>query len=153
MARRDASSRSTRMSSTPARPTEPAQPTAAPGAPLEVRSNPVYVRKAQLFRVLGHPLRIRILELLVDGERTVGELQAALSVDSSSASQHLAALRQEGVLERRRAGVSVYYSIRDPRVSQMLAVARELLTSAISDSQSLLVELSEETEQQPPIEG
>ena len=53
-------------------------------------------------------MRIRILELLSDGERTVGELQAALSLDSSSASQHLAALRQQGVLERRREGTSVY---------------------------------------------
>lgn len=112
-------------------------------APLEVRSNPVYVRKAELFRVLGHPLRIRILELLVNGERTVGDLQAALNVDSSSASQHLATLRQQGVLESRRAGVSVYYRIRDPRVIELLAVARELLTSALSDSQDLLAGLSE----------
>ena len=52
-------------------------------------SDPVYVRKAQLFRVLGHPVRIRMLELLLDGERTVGDLQAALSLDSSGASRHL----------------------------------------------------------------
>jgi ArsR family transcriptional regulator len=67
-----------------------------------VRSDPVYVLKAQLFRVLGHPVRIRILELLLDGERTVGDPRAALSLDSSGTSQHLAALRQQGVLESRR---------------------------------------------------
>jgi hypothetical protein len=61
-----------------------------------VRSDPVYVLKAQLFRVLGHPIRIRILELLLEGERTVGDLQAALRLDSSGTSQHLAALRQQG---------------------------------------------------------
>jgi ArsR family transcriptional regulator len=114
------------------------------GSATHVRSDPVYVVKAQLFRVLGHPVRIRILELLLDGELTVGELQAALSLDSSGASQHLAALRQHGVLENRRAGTSVYYRIRDPRVSQLLAVAKQILTSALSDSHSLLVGLTDE---------
>jgi ArsR family transcriptional regulator len=109
-----------------------------------VRSDPVYVAKAQLFRVLGHPVRIRILELLLTGERTVGDLQAELSLDSSGTSQHLAALRQQGVLQSRRAGTSVYYGIRDPRVSQLLAVAKQILTSALSDSQTLLGELREE---------
>lgn len=109
-----------------------------------MRSDPVYVAKAQLFRVLGHPVRIRILELLMKGERTVGDLQNELSLDSSGTSQHLAALRQQGVLESRRAGTSTYYRIRDPRVSQLLAVARQILTSALSDSQALLSDLSEE---------
>ena len=108
-----------------------------------MRSDPVYVVKAQLFRVLGHPVRIRILELLSGGERTVGDLQAELQLDSSGTSQHLAALRQQGVLESRRVGTSVYYSLRDPRVSQLLAVARQILSSALSDSQSLLSELAD----------
>jgi DNA-binding transcriptional ArsR family regulator len=115
---------------------------------IHVRSDPVYVAKAQLFRVLGHPVRIRILELLTDGERTVGDLQAELSLDSSGTSQHLAALRQLGVLESRRAGTSTYYRIRDPRVSQLLAVAKQILTSALSDSQALLSDLSD-----PPVAG
>ena len=113
---------------------------------VHVRSDPVYVAKAQLFRALGHPVRIRILELLTDRERTVGDLQAELNLDSSGTSQHLAALRQQGVLESRRAGTSTYYRIRDPRVTQLLAVARQLLTSALSDSQALLSDLSD----QPP---
>ena len=53
------------------------------GSATQVRSDPVYVLKAQLFRVLGHPVRIRILELLSEGERTVGAIQAALGLDSS----------------------------------------------------------------------
>jgi ArsR family transcriptional regulator len=109
-----------------------------------VRSDPVYVVKAQLFRVLGHPVRIRILELLSDGERTVGDLQTELALDSSGTSQHLTALRQQGVLESRRAGTSVYYRIKDPRVTQLLAVAKEILTSALSDSHALLSDLSDE---------
>jgi DNA-binding transcriptional ArsR family regulator len=114
-----------------------------PGQTVHVRSDPVYVVKAQLFRVLGHPVRIRMLELLTEGERTVRQLQAELDLDSSGASQHLAALRRQGVLDSRRAGTSVYYSIRDPRVSQLLVVARQILTSALTDSQALLSDLVE----------
>jgi DNA-binding transcriptional ArsR family regulator len=117
----------------------PADPSAA-----HVRSDPVYVAKAQLFRVLGHPLRIRILELLSDGERTVGDLQAQLELDSSGTSQHLAALRQQGILDSRRAGTSVYYRIRDPRVSELLALAKQILTSVLSDSHALLSELADD---------
>lgn len=113
-----------------------------------MRSDPVYVVKAQLFRVLGHPVRIRMLELLTEGERTVGQLQAELDLDSSGTSQHLAALRQQGIIDGRRAGTSVYYRIRDPRVSQLLAVARQILTSALSDSNALLSDLAE-----PPAEA
>jgi DNA-binding transcriptional ArsR family regulator len=125
---------------------QPSRKTLAPpnGTATQVRSDPVYVLKAQLFRVLGHPVRIRVLELLLDGERTVGEIQDALKLDSSGTSQHLAALRQAGVLENRRAGTSVYYKIRDPRVTQLMAVARQILTSAASDSHTLLAGLSEE---------
>ena len=108
-----------------------------------MRSDPVYVVKAQLFRVLGHPLRIRIIELLSEGERTVGDLQAELELDSSSTSQHLAALRREGVLDSRRVGTNVYYRIRDPRTSQLLALAKQILTTALSDSHALLSDLAD----------
>jgi DNA-binding transcriptional ArsR family regulator len=126
---------------------QPAAGRAVPrdGTATHVRSDPVYVLKAQLFRALGHPVRIRMLELLIDGERTVGELQAALSLDSSGTSQHLAALRQQGVLEARRAGTSVYYRIRDPRVSQLMAVAKQILASALLDSRTLLADLAEDS--------
>lgn len=125
------------------------RPAAAPSRTTEaeathVRSDPVYVVKAQLFRVLGHPVRIRILELLSEGERTVGDLQTGLQLDSSGTSQHLAALRQQGVLASRRAGTSVYYRIRDPRVSQLLAIARQILTSALTDSHALLGHLADD---------
>jgi DNA-binding transcriptional ArsR family regulator len=125
---------------------QPSPARSKPAAPDtgHVRSDPVYVVKAQLFRVLGHPVRIRILELLSEGERTVGDLQKELKLDSSGTSQHLSALRQQGLLESRRAGTSVYYRIRDPRVSQLLAVARQILTSALSDSHNLLGQLADE---------
>ena len=127
---------------------EPSTPTR--GSATHVRSDPVYVRKAQLFKVLGHPVRIRILELLSDGERTVGDLQDALSLDSSGTSQHLTALREQGALESRRDGTNVYYRIRDPRVTQLMAVAKQILTSALTDTQTMLSDLAREPAARTP---
>lgn len=103
---------------------------------------PVHHAKGELFRVLGHPARVRILELLRDGERSVGDLQNELGLDSSGTSQHLGVLRRNGILDTRREGTSVYYRVRDPRVFQLLASAREILTSALEGSRELLEELS-----------
>lgn len=104
-------------------------------------SHPIYQLKAEMFRVLGHPVRVRMLELLREGELPVRELQRQLELDSSSASQHLAALRKLGLLDFRREGTSVYYRIKDPRTNQLLAVARQILTSNLEQSQVLLDEL------------
>src|SRR5688500_19297831 len=86
---------------------------------------PIYVAKADFFRLLGHPARVRILELLRDGERSVGELQLALGLDSSGTSQHLTAMRKQGVLRNRRAGTSVFDSVKDPRSLQLLEVGEQ----------------------------
>jgi ArsR family transcriptional regulator len=107
-----------------------------------VQRRPVYQMKAEFFRVLGHPVRVRILELLRDGERTVGDLQLQLQMDSSGTSQHLGALRKQGILDSRREGTSVYYSVRDPRIFQLLEVARQILNTSLSQSQAVLGELA-----------
>jgi ArsR family transcriptional regulator len=109
---------------------------------------PIYRVKADLFRLLGHPARVRILELLRDGERTVGELQADLELESSGASQHLTAMRRQGVLENRRAGSNVYYRVTDERIFDLLEVARQILTTQLEATTALLDDLSEE---QPPL--
>ena len=98
--------------------------------------------KAEFFRVLGHPARVRILELLRDGEMSVGQLQAALQLDSSGTSQHLGVLRRQGILESRKEGTSVFYRARDPRIFQLLEVARQILTSSLEATQALLSELA-----------
>jgi ArsR family transcriptional regulator len=103
-----------------------------------VRLGAVYQMKAEFFRILGHPVRVRILDLLRDGERTVGDLQQELQMDSSGTSQHLGALRKHGILEGRRVGTSVYYNVRDPRIFQLLEVARQILTSSLIESQAVL---------------
>jgi DNA-binding transcriptional ArsR family regulator len=104
---------------------------------------PIHAIKADFFRVLGHPARVRILELLRDGDKTVGELQAVLDLDSSGTSQHLAALRQRGIVEGRKDGTSVWYSIRDVRMFELLETARQIIFSTVAETKALLDELSE----------
>ncbi len=108
--------------------------------PSNVR--PVYEVKAGLFRVLGHPARVRIIELLREGERSVGALQEGLGFDSGATSQHLAALRRVGLVESRREGTSVYYRASDERVFELLEAGRALVTRQLEEQQSMLRELA-----------
>ena len=107
-------------------------------------ATPLYVTKATLFRTLGHPARVRILELLRDGEHSVGALQEALDLDSGGTSQHLAALRRIGVVGSRREGTSVYYRASDPQVFELLDVGRALVARSLQEQQELLEELTAE---------
>ena len=104
-------------------------------------SEPIYVLKGDFFRVLGHPARVRILELLRDGEHSVGQLQAELELDSSGTSQHLAALRRIGLVSVRREGTSAFYSVEDEQVFELLAAGRAIITRRLVGEQSLLAEL------------
>jgi DNA-binding transcriptional ArsR family regulator len=103
---------------------------------------PVYALKADFFRVLGNPARVRILQLLRDGERSVGALQEALELDSSAVSQHLAALRRQGLVASRRERTSVYYRVSDPRTLQLLELARAIIASSLEQNQALLDDLA-----------
>lgn len=94
---------------------------------------------------------MRILELLRDGDKTVGELQADLQLDSSGTSQHLAALRQQGIVEGRKVSTTVRYSVRDPLVFQLLETARQIIFSGLSETRALLEELS--VPEPPPSSG
>lgn len=102
---------------------------------------PVHEVKANLFRVLGHPARVRILEVLREGDQSVGALRAELSLDSSGTSQHLAALRRIGLVQSRREGTSVYYRVADKRVFDLLNAGRDIISRQLAEQQSILLEL------------
>lgn len=105
--------------------------------------SPIYKVKAQFFKTLGHPARIRILEVLSDGPRTVSALQPDVGIEASHLSQQLRVLRRAGVVDSERDGSSVIYSIVDPQVVELLAVAKQILTTSLSGTRDLLEELDE----------
>ncbi|HEX5947751.1 MAG TPA: metalloregulator ArsR/SmtB family transcription factor [Acidimicrobiales bacterium] len=104
-------------------------------------TRPIYRVKADFFKTLGHPARIRILELLRDGERPVSELIPEVGIEPSHLSQQLAILRRANLVRSRKEGSSVLYSVAEPRLFQLLEVAKAILTSSLTETRELLEEL------------
>jgi DNA-binding transcriptional ArsR family regulator len=100
--------------------------------------------KAQFFRALAHPTRIRLLEILVRGGRTVQELQEALTLDQPIVSQQLAVLRNQGIVSTQKEGLSVRYTLRDPLVGELLDLARRIFNNHLVNTRGLLRELRRE---------
>lgn len=90
---------------------------------------PLTQAKAELFRTLAHPVRIRVLELLQDGPKPVRELLEDLQVESSSLSQQLAVLRKAGLVSSAREGSTVVYTLSTPDVLRLLHSTRRILAS------------------------
>ena len=99
---------------------------------------PLHRFKAELFKALGHPLRIKILETLRAGEVSVAALLRQLEVEPATASQQLGILRSRGLVDSRREGSSVYYRLRDPLVLDLLKVARAMSANHLVNLQGLL---------------
>src|SRR5215471_3704296 len=110
-------------------------------------SGELQVFKARFFKALAHPTRIRILEILVQGGRTVYELQEALALDQPSVSQQLAVLRNHGVVTAEKEGLTVRYALRDPLVGELLEVARRIFNNHFVSTRGLLRELQRESRQ------
>jgi ArsR family transcriptional regulator len=102
---------------------------------------PIAALKADLFKALAHPARIRTLEVLAGGERAVGDLQPEVGIELSHLSQQLAVLRRAGLVTSRKEGSSVIYSLKDPLVSDLLRVAKQLLVNSLSETRDLLADL------------
>lgn len=100
--------------------------------------------KADFFKALSHPLRIRILELLTEGEKSVNEIQSSLNSEGSAVSQQLSVLRAKNIVVGVKDGKRVVYSLRDPLIINLLAVAREIFNNHLIDTISMLEELDEE---------
>jgi DNA-binding transcriptional ArsR family regulator len=105
------------------------------------------VFKAGFFRALAHPVRIRILELLVKGDRSVQELQEALGLEQPVVSQQLAVLRASQIVSGRKEGVSVRYAVRDPLIASLLDTARQIFNNHLVGTGDLLRQLKRESRQ------
>jgi DNA-binding transcriptional ArsR family regulator len=106
-----------------------------------VVSEPLYKLKAEFFKTLGHPARIRILELLAAADRPVAELLPEVGLESSNLSQQLGVLRRAGVVDARKDGNTVIYSIASPDIAELLTVARKVLTGMLTDRVAVLEDL------------
>lgn len=103
---------------------------------------PLYEAKAEFFRTLGHPARIRVLELLSEGECAVHELLAQIEIEPSNLSHQLAVLRRTGLVVQERRDGAVIYSIAAPEVRDLLLAARHVLVDVIDEQLELRAELA-----------
>ncbi|MFD4859711.1 ArsR/SmtB family transcription factor [Streptomyces atratus] len=102
---------------------------------------PLHQAKAEFFRMLGHPVRIRVLELLQGGPMPVRDLLAAIEVEPSSLSQQLAVLRRSGIVTSAREGSTVVYELAGGDVAELMRAARRILTEMLAGQSELLAEL------------
>ena len=103
---------------------------------------PLYQAKAEFFKTLGHPARIRILELLSERDHAVHELLEEIDIEPSNLSQQLAVLRRTSLVVSHREGSEVIYSVSVPEVRDLLLAARSILSGLISSQSGLGVELT-----------
>jgi DNA-binding transcriptional ArsR family regulator len=108
------------------------------------RAGQLQIFKAEFFKALAHPVRIRILEILVRGGRSVNELQKALEVDQPTVSQQLAVLRAKNIVETSKEGTAVRYTVRDPAVRELLDAARRIFDNQLIGTHAMLRQLRRE---------
>ncbi|MUL47115.1 winged helix-turn-helix transcriptional regulator [Mycobacterium sp. CBMA293] len=94
---------------------------------------PLYRMKAEFFKTLGHPVRIRVLELLSERDQAVSEMLLEVGIEPAALSQQLGVLRRAGLVTSRREGLSVLYTLASPEVAELLASARRILTGVVAD--------------------
>lgn len=111
---------------------------------MKTASGDLQVFKAEFFRALAHPVRIRILEVLVRGEQSVGEIQQQLRLEQSLVSQQLSILRGKNIVAARKQGTTVSYTVRDPLLAELLDVARQIFNNHLVGTRTLLRELQRE---------
>ena len=113
-------------------------------------SVPLYQAKAEFFRMLGHPARIRVLELLANGPRSVRDMLAVIEIEPSSLSQQLGVLRRSGIVTATRTDSTVVYALACGDVAELMGAARRILTELLAGQNELLAELRAE---QPDVSG
>ncbi|ORI20288.1 metalloregulator ArsR/SmtB family transcription factor [Rhodococcus sp. 1168] len=96
--------------------------------------------KADFFKTLGHPARIRILELLSEREHAVSEMLPEVGIEPANLSQQLSILRRAGLVAARREGLSVSYALTSPRIADLLTTARTILTGMVAGQAEMLVD-------------
>lgn len=104
-------------------------------------SEEIFRMHAQVCKSLADPKRLRIINVLRDGEMTVGEMARTLGLRQANLSQHLTLLRERGVVTTRRQGLNVYYSLSSPKIVQACDAMREVLAEHLARSAQLSQDL------------
>ncbi|MEJ2241197.1 MAG: metalloregulator ArsR/SmtB family transcription factor [Candidatus Bathyarchaeota archaeon] len=98
----------------------------------------IYELQAKISKTLAHPIRLAILHILKDGEKTVNELTETIGASQSNISQHLALLRQREIVETRKDGSNIFYRLSSPKISKACDIVREVLLEQLNKRQEIM---------------
>jgi ArsR family transcriptional regulator len=98
----------------------------------------LFKHQADICKTLADPKRLMILHELRDGEKSVSQLVSALNLPQANVSQHLAILRERGIVTTRREGTTIYYMLANPKIGQACDLVREVLADQLSRNQALV---------------
>ncbi|MGD0883013.1 MAG: metalloregulator ArsR/SmtB family transcription factor [Acidimicrobiales bacterium] len=104
-------------------------------------TTPIHQVKAEFFKTLGHPARIRVLEILREGERPVSELILETGLEASHLSQQLGIMRRANLVQARKVGSSVLYTVSDPQIFDLLEIAKRIIRNSLTETQDLLEQM------------
>ncbi len=97
----------------------------------------IYELQAEISKTMAHPIRLAILHLLKNGEKTVNDLVETIGASQSNVSQHLALMRQRQIVKTRKAGSTVYYQVSSPKISKACDMVREVLLEQLNQKQEI----------------
>ena len=103
----------------------------------------IYNMQATISKTLANPIRLAILHTLKDGEKNVNELTEIIGISQSNLSQHLALMRQIGIVNTRKQGTSVFYSVTNPKINEACDTVREILVEQLKINQSIAKKITE----------
>ena len=117
---------------------------------MENARNYTHAAQAEMFKSIGHPIRLQIVKCLVKGERSVLDIVSAVGAEQSNVSRHLAILKQAGVLVCRRSGLKMYYRLAFPAFAEGLKVVLSQIAEAVQRGVAIRMGSAEKASQGPP---
>ena len=103
----------------------------------------IYNMQATVSKTLANPIRIAILRILRDGEKNVNDLTDIIGISQSNLSQHLALMRQIGIVYTRKQGTSIFYRVTNPKINDACDTVREILVDQFKKNQSIAKKITE----------
>ncbi len=97
----------------------------------------LFKQQASICKTLADPKRLMVLHELQDGEKSVGQLVSALGLPQANVSQHLAILRERGIVTTRREGTTIFYRLANPKIGEACDLVREVLADQLSQNRTL----------------
>ena len=98
----------------------------------------IYALRAEIFKALSHPIRLKIVECVSKGEKSVGEIVKHVNAEASNVSRHLALLKKAGILSDRKEGLNIYYHLEIPCVMDFFSCVNKVLKTRLELNRDLL---------------